>query len=132
MGLILIDSEEICTNEERFLAFIPKLVNAMGGDPFALYVDQLSVHKTKEVWKLYHKYDIQLILNIPASPEMNPIESCFSQVKRIYKQKRLNALVNEIEFDMDEAIERAFEYITPDLVKNCAARSFWTLHNTIV
>jgi hypothetical protein len=85
MGLIVIDSEEVPTNEERFLAFIPKLVNAMGGEPFALYVDQLSVHKTKEVWKLYHKYDIRLILNVPASPEMNPIESCFSQVKRIYK-----------------------------------------------
>ena len=99
------DSKEQCTNEERFLEFIPKLSTCMGGEPFALYLDQLSVHKMKSVRKLYSEYNIFPIFNLPGQPEMNPIETCFSQVKLIYKKLRLNALVNQREFSMDDAID---------------------------
>ena len=81
MGLVLIKSEEVCTNEQRFLDFIPKLSECMGGAPFALYLDQLVVHKMKTVRAKYEEYSILPIFNIPASPDMNPIETCFSQVK---------------------------------------------------
>ena len=113
MGIILTDSEEVCTNEERFLKFIPKLSTCMGGEPFALYLDQLIVHKMKTVRAEYDKYNIYPIYNIPASPEMNPIETCFAQVKRIYKRERMNALVNKRQFDMDDTIDKAFKIITP-------------------
>ena len=116
MGVVLIDSEEVCTNEERFLKFIPLLSERMGGAPFALFLDQLVVHKMKTVRAKYEEYNIHPIFNVPASPDMNPIESCFSHVKRIYKKERLNALVNRRPFDMDEAIVRAFDVITPQLV----------------
>ena len=95
MGLILTDSEEVCTNEERFLKFIPDLSHCMGGEPFALYLDQLVVHKMKTVRAKYEEYNIYPIFNIPATPDMNPIESCFAQVKKVYKKARLNALVNQ-------------------------------------
>ena len=78
MGLILIDSEEVCTNEERFLNYIPKLSDCMGGEPFALFLDNLVVHKMKTVKAKYEQYNIYPIFNIPASPDMNPIESTFS------------------------------------------------------
>ena len=113
MGLVLIDSEEVCTNEERFLKFIPLLSERMGGAAFALFLDQLVVHKMKTVRAKYEEYNIYPIFNVPASPDMNPIESCFSHVKRIYKKKRLNALVNRRVFDMDEEVVRAFDVITP-------------------
>jgi transposase len=67
----------------------------------------------KSVRALYETYNIYPIFNIPASPEMNPIETCFAQVKRIYKKKRLNALVNKRPFDMDITIDDAFDVITP-------------------
>jgi hypothetical protein len=113
MGLILTESEEVCTNEERFLRYIPELSSSMGGRPFALYLDQLVVHKMKTVRAKYDEYGIYPIFNIPASPEMNPIETCFAQVKRIYKRERLNALVNKRQFDMNDTIDTAFKVITP-------------------
>ena len=42
------------------------------------------------------------IYNIPASPETNAIETCFAQCKLSYKRERMNSLVNEIEFDIEE------------------------------
>jgi hypothetical protein len=53
-------------------------------------------------------------------PELNPIESVFSQVKRVFNRQRLWALVNDVPFDMEEQISEAFDVITPDLVHKCA------------
>ena len=119
-GLILIDSKEIVTNEERILEFIPRLSGRMGGEPFALFMDNLICHKTSVVMKLYETYNIDPIFNIADSPDLNPIEVCFSVVKLAYKQQWLNACANNLDFDKDEAIDRAFEKITPELVKHSA------------
>jgi hypothetical protein len=51
-------------------------------------------------------------------------------VKLSYKQQWLNACANDIEFDKDEAIDKAFEKVTPDLVKHSVQRSIYLLHNT--
>ena len=74
--------------------------------------------------------EIYPIYNIPASPETNAIETCFAQCKLKYKRERLNALVNGNEFDIEEEISKALDVITPDLVKACAKRSVYKLHNT--
>ena len=41
-------------------------------------MDQLNVHKGKDVKPLYAEYDILPIYNIGYSPSYNTIESCFS------------------------------------------------------
>ena len=85
-GLVLTDSKEIVTNEERILEFIPKLSLCMGSEAFALYMDNLKPHKTPAVMKLYEQYQILPIFNIADSPDLNAIEICFSVVKLSYKQ----------------------------------------------
>jgi hypothetical protein len=40
------------------------------------------------------------------------------------------ALINRREFDVEEGMSRAFEAITPDLVKACVKRSIYHIHNT--
>ena len=44
----------------------------------------------------------------------------------------MNALVNDIEFDIEDGISKALDVITPELVKACAKRSIYKLHNTTV
>jgi len=63
------------------------------------------------------------IENVSYSPEFNPIEACFSQVKRLYCRERLNCLVNNKDFDVDKQIKSAMRVITEDLVKACANKS---------
>jgi len=72
------------------------------------------------------------IYNIPASPETNAIETCFAQVKLRFKRKRLNALVNDRVFEVNEEIKIALDVITPELVKACADRSIYLLNNMTV
>ena len=67
----------------------------------ALFMDNLAVHKHREVQLEYDKLDITPVFNVAYSPEFNPIEAVFSKVKSIYNQKRLNCLVNKIGFNAD-------------------------------
>lgn len=49
-------------------------------------MDNLSVHKTKEVQDTYKRLKITPIYNMPYSPDFNGIESYFSLVKSEYKK----------------------------------------------
>ena len=75
----------------------------------------------------YKKFNITPIFNIAASPEFNPIESVFAQVKSTYRRERLNTLVNEELFDLDEEVINAFKIVTPELVRACFKRSYFLL-----
>ena len=79
-------------------------------------MDNLNVHKTPTAMKLYDELDILPIFNITYMPDLNPIEAVFSQVKRMFCQRRLWHLVNGIDFDIDNHVENAFDVITPELV----------------
>ena len=76
------------------------------------------------------KHKVNPIFNCAGFPDGNPIECCFSQVKLRYKKERLNALINNREFDIEEEIGRSLETITPELVRASEKRSFYMLHNT--
>ena len=71
----------------------------------------------------YRNLNICPIFNLPYSPDYNPIESVFSQVKRIYKSKRLGQLANDKEFNQKEQIEDAFYMISPDKIDPCIRHS---------
>ena len=93
----------------------------------ALYCDSLSVHKSKETRPWWEKLDIVRIFNVGYSPEFQPIEACFSQVKREFCKERLNALVNQEEFEVVKVIRQAFRLVSPQLVANCVKKSMHLL-----
>jgi hypothetical protein len=119
-GFIYYELDDKAVTTESWLEYIRSLSAEMDNEPFALYMDQLQVHKTKAAKKLYNELEIFPIYNISYMPELNPIESVFSQVKRVFNRQRLWALVNDVPFDMEEQISEAFDVITPDLVHKCA------------
>ena len=61
---------------------------------------------------IYKNLNIVPVYNVGYSPEFNPIESVFSQVKRVFCRKRLNKLVNKDEFDTNKEIRDAFAKVT--------------------
>ena len=81
------------------------------------------MHKEKTVRPYYAQLDIMPIFNVSYSPEFNPIENCFSQVKRHFCAERLNVLANFGVFDQNKTIRKAFTKVTPELVSSCAAKS---------
>ena len=96
-----------------FIEHLKLLRDKHGDQPLAIYCDSLSVHKSKETKPWWEKLDIKRIFNVGYSPEFNPIEACFSQVKREFCKKRLNALVNQEEFEVVKVIKQAFKLVTP-------------------
>ena len=86
------------------------------------------MHSDKNhVKHLYDELQIRQILNIGYSPEFNAIESCFSQVKRVYNRERLRALANDAYFDEVPQIKAALKVITKELAGACARKSLYLL-----
>ena len=102
----------------------------MGETPLAIFCDNLSVHKSRVVSRVYEELDMKPVYNIPYSPEFNPIEAVFSQVKAVYRRERLHYLVNQIPFNQEDAIDRAFSKIKREHCKRCAKKSLNLLFKT--
>lgn len=98
-GVELIKIYRTAIDAEKFIPYLEQLRKKNGDTPLALFMDQLSVHKEKNVRPYYKSLDISPIFNVSYSPEYNPIEACFSQVKRHFCRERLNVLANFGVFD---------------------------------
>ena len=81
----------------------------MNNQPFALLMDNASIHKSREVKKHYSELIITTIWNVAYSPEFNPIEAVLSKVKRLFNHQRLNNLVNKTGFNFDREIKGSFK-----------------------
>jgi len=110
IGLCLIYTKAV--DAEDFVEFLKKLRNKLGRKPVALFMDQLRVHKSKDVQPWYGRLNITPIYNVGYSPELNPIEAVFSKVKAVFCRTRLNSLVNKLGFNFDRAITESFRSIT--------------------
>ena len=78
MGVVTYDVYDSAVDELKFLAFLSKLSDAMGEEPFALYMDRLTVHRMISVKEKMMRLNIFPIFNCPAAPELNAIETCFA------------------------------------------------------
>jgi len=87
------------------------------------------VHKSNKVKPFYASLNIVPIYNVGYSPEYNPIESVFSQIKRLFCRERLNKLVNNDEFDTNKTIRNAFNRISKETVTACIKKSMHNLRD---
>ena len=62
-------------------------------------MDNLPAHKTIAVRNKMIELGITWIFNVPYSPEYNAIELPFSQVKKTFKELKLQCLVYSHEFN---------------------------------
>ena len=126
-GICLVHIYDRPVKEPEFRAHLCKLRVKAGKKPLALFMDNLWVHKQKEVRELMTKLDIRPIYNVAYSPEFNPIEAVFSKVKRAFGSQRLHDLVTKVDFHMEREIESAFKTITPAHCAACARKSRYLL-----
>ena len=76
-----------------FTHYLSLLSKRVGGKPIALFLDNLGSHTSNKAKQHAKMLDIEMIFNVPYSPEYNPIEHVFSKVKRIYKKNKLCSLM---------------------------------------
>ncbi len=126
-GVELVWIQEKAVKEYDFLRYLVALSRANDQEPFALFMDNLTVHKTNAAKLMYERLRITPLFNIPYHPSTNPIEACFSQVKRHFCRERLGCLANNAQFDREATIHEAFEQIRPEHVAHNAKRSMQAL-----
>ena len=68
-------------------------------------MDNLSVHKVKEIKNILQLAGIKVIYLSPYSPEFNPIENCWSKIKA-YLRNLAARTRDELEKGLVEALDR--------------------------
>jgi len=106
-------------NTEVFLAFVKQVAQKVNCSDFALFLDNLNVHKTKEAKLLFESLNITEIFNVPYCPQFNGIESYFSQVKATYKKMLLQRVIKEAPYDTVGLIKESIQSISDENAKRC-------------
>ena len=122
-GIVLLQIDNQAINSYDFVEYMHLLRRKMGSLPIALFMDQLQVHKSRDVREYFDELDIKPVFNVGYSPELNPIEAVFSKVKACFNSKRLNNLVNKFGFNADREIKVAFKTITKEHCAACVRKS---------
>ena len=73
-GLFLHRTYNKAVDQVIFAEFLQQLSREMGGLPFVLFMDRLSVHLCTSVKEKMKELQITAILNVSYSPQYNPIE----------------------------------------------------------
>ena len=106
-------------NTEVFVGFVRQLSEKLAGDDFALFLDNLSVHKTKDAKSLFEELNITEIFNVPYCPQFNGIESYFAQVKATYKKTLLKSVIRDIHYDTLDLIKQAIQSVSNENATRC-------------
>ena len=69
-------------NAPKFIEWLRELRDRSGEDKIALFLDNLPCHRSDDVRSSMRELGFRWIFNVPYSPQYNPIELTFSQLKR--------------------------------------------------
>ena len=98
-------------NTERFSTFLHRLRAKFPFRRMCIYMDNLSVHKANATKLVIGEQRFEAIFNPPYSPWANPIEECFSVVKRYYRKAKLRRIIQGTTETDEDIVEAAFEKV---------------------
>ena len=84
---------------KEFIEFVEILSDKFHGQDFAIFMDNLQVHKTKEVLETCKRLKARPIFNVPYSPDFNGIETYFLFLKGENKKLILERLIKGVKVD---------------------------------
>ena len=114
-----IHPKSITTKE--FIEFVEMLSVKFHGQEFAIFMDNLQVHKTKEVLETCKRLKARPIFNVPYSPAFNGIETYFSLLKGEYKKLILERLIKGAKVDSQSLIVQSVQRVDQEKAKRCVA-----------
>lgn len=74
------------TDETVILAFIEEILSSHLAPGDCIVLDNLSSHKTNKVQTAFAALGVEVYYLPPYSPDLNPIEMCWSKIKTFLKQ----------------------------------------------
>ena len=79
-------------NIAKFKEFLQELRGQNGDEKIALFMDNLSAHRSEKSKVEMARLGFRAIFNVPYSPEYNPIEFAFSKIKSKFRSLRARKL----------------------------------------
>ena len=86
---------EKSVNQYKFMEYLVELRRKHPFERLAIFMDNLTAHKTRLVLEKLDDLQIKCVYNVPYQPDMNPCEGCNQVIKQHYKQRKLDMLVKE-------------------------------------
>ena len=105
---------EAATDGEIFLAYLQQVLCPQLQPGDIVVMDNLSAHKVRGVRDLVEQAGAQLWYLPPYSPDFNPIEKCWSQVKQLLRAAKARSLAT-----LEAAVAEALAAVTPQNVQAC-------------
>ena len=106
-------------NIEKFKVWLDELRSRYFFDDICLYIDNLSVHRSKAVKERMDELGIAYVFSPIYSPDYNPVEYVFSMAKKKIKERRLEKILNEEEVDLWDIIKNSFKSIDRLKIAHC-------------
>jgi hypothetical protein len=101
----------------EFVAFVEQLSSLFHGAEFAIFMDNLQVHKTQAVGDTCTELKVKHIFNLPYSPDFNGIEAFFSLVKAEYKKIMLQRLLKGLKVDSQALIRQSVGLVEKEKIQ---------------
>jgi len=99
---------EAATDTDIFLTYLQQVLGPKLKAGNVVVMDNLSVHKVARVREIIEAAGAQLLYLPPYSPDLNPIEPCWSKIKQ--KMRALKARVVEA---LEKATTEAVQAVSP-------------------
>jgi transposase len=112
-GWVAVMSVEAATDGDVFLAYLKHVLCPQLKPGQLVVMDNLGAHKVDGVRELIEKAGASLCYLPPYSPDFNPIEKCWAQVKQ-----KLRALKARSVTTLQQALDEALETLTPENAAN--------------
>ena len=106
-------------NVTKFKQYLKELRDKNGDDKIALFMDNLSAHRSEKSKVEMAKLGFRCIFNVPYSPEYNPIEFVFSKVKQKFRTLRARKIAGIIQDSHLSIVRQAIESVRKQDIVNC-------------
>ena len=123
-GLIASFAVRGATDTEAMLVFLKEILLPVLNPGDCVVWDNLSVHKTRAVQALFEKAEVELLFLPPYSPDLNPIEMCWSKLKTYLRAKAARSYEK-----LSEAISAAIKEITASDAQNWIRHCGYVSHS---
>lgn len=108
-GLVAVMTVEGGTDQDVFAAFVAQVLIPKLNPGDVVLVDNVGAHKPPHIRRLIEAAGASLVFLPPYSPDLNPIEECWSKLKHLLKRCRARARQ-----ELDDAIAYCMNRITTE------------------